>query len=505
MKKTNNLMDENRYRISPYQYANLNRLQDDNYLTKPIKVQDVINAIRGFKHKAPGKSQINKLLLENTIETMIERFKNILNWSMSMGYYPRYFKNGVLCLINKPGKDPHKPENYRPITLLEVTGKIYEKILNDRLKKFLEDGNHLHQHQYGFRKNRGTEIALATIYETIALSQKEKYHCNIVCRDVSKAFDKVWTLGLQYKILQLMLPDIIEKTLSSFLVNRTVKIKYEGHMGPKFQLKSGVPQGAILTPTLYILYTADLPPSREGTIDVLFADDITQVIISQNPSKRLMAIKTAREIQRINLYERKWKIRTNQQKFKLLSISKSKPEEVTVNNQVIPFSREIQTLGLQIKRTGIRSHIQQRLKMAKGVKIKLKRFQNLRSKTKLHLYKSLILAVLEYPNIPMCIMAKTDKEKIQQFQNGTLRQYTRNQVEDTDLTIQDLHDKYNIETINTRMFRRAKKTWDKLRTLNVELTERSLQQDQNEQRDHYWWRRISPFVNGEQPEPWYMN
>ena len=102
-------------------------------------------------------------------------------------------------------------------------------------------------------------------------------------------------------------------------------------------------------------------------------------------------------------------------------------------------------------------------------------------------------------------MAKTDKEKIQQFQNGTLRQYTRNQVEDTDLTIQDLHDKYNIETINTRMFRRANKTWDKLRTLNVELTERSLQQDQNEQRDHYWWRRISPFVNGEQPEPWYMN
>ena len=237
---------------------------------------------------------------------------------------------------------------------------------------------------------------------------------------------------------------------------------------------------------------------------MIFADDITQIIISQNPSKRLMAIKTAREIQRVNEYEKRWKIKTNQQKFKLLSISKTKPSEVIVNNQLIPFTREVHTLGLMIRRTGIVAHIQQRLHMAKGVKTKLKRFKNLRPKVKVHLYKSLVLSVLEYPNIPMCIKSRKNKENIQQFQNGTLRPYTRSQEDDNSLTIQELHDKYKLEAINVHMHRRANKAWDKLRALNEELVERSMIEDQRQTRDHYWWSRISPYINGVPPEPWYM-
>ena len=500
----NNYLRDNGYRIKPYQYANLNRLDENNFLTKPIKSVDIKQIIKSFKNKAPGESQVNKLLLSNITDKMIDKFKYILNLSLSMGYYPMYFKSGILCLINKPGKDPHRPENYRPITLLEVAGKIFEKIINERIKKHLEDNNCFHKHQYGFRKNRGTEIALATIYETVALSQREKYQCNIVCRDVTKAFDKVWIAGLQYKIMQLILPDIIEKITCNFLVDRKAKIRFEGYMGPQFQLESGVPQGAILSPTLYILYTADLPTSREGTLDVLFADDITQIIICPNPSKRLMAIKTAREIERVNTYERKWKIKTNQQKFKLLSISKHKPSEVIVNNQVIPFAREINTLGLTIKRTGMLWHNKQRLNMAKGTKTKLKRFKNLRSKIKIHLYKSLILSALEYPNVPTCIMAKTEKERIQLFQNGIIRQYTRNNEDDFDLTIEDLHEKYKIEAINVRMYGRAQKTWNKLRSINEELVERTEATDnENDTRDHYWWRRISPYVNSDAPNPWF--
>ena len=337
---------------------------------------------------------------------MHNKFKELLNLSLSMGYYPKFFKNGIMCLIGKPGKDPTKPEHYRPITLLEVSGKIYEKILNERLKKYLEENNILHEHQYGFRKNRGTEIALATIYETIALSQREKWQCNVVCRDVSKAFDRVWTKGLQYKIMQLTLPDIIEKTLTNFLTGRSAKIKTDGIVGPSFPIECGVPQGAILSPTMYILYTADTPRPTDGSLDVMFADDITQVIICQNKSKQLMATKTEKAIERINKYEKIWKIKTNQQKFKLLSISKEKPNDVRVDGTIIPFSREITTLGLTIKRCGINRHIDQRMAIARGTKTKLKRFRKLKSKIKIHLYKALILSAMEYPNIPMCICQK---------------------------------------------------------------------------------------------------
>ena len=81
------------------------------------------------------------------------------------------FKEGILILILKPGKDPTNITSYRLITLLEVPGKILERIINDRLQGFLERNDKLHPCQYGFRKGRGTETAITKAYEIIALNQ----------------------------------------------------------------------------------------------------------------------------------------------------------------------------------------------------------------------------------------------------------------------------------------------------------------------------------------------
>ena len=69
-----------------------------------------------------------------------------------MGYYPDKFKFAVLCMISKPGKDEKDPYNYRPISLLEIPGKIFEQLLKNRLTKFLEDDNKLNPNKYGFSK-----------------------------------------------------------------------------------------------------------------------------------------------------------------------------------------------------------------------------------------------------------------------------------------------------------------------------------------------------------------
>ena len=144
--------------------------------------------------------------------------------------------------------------------------------------------------------------------------------------------------------------------------------------------------------------------------------------------------------------------------------------------------------------------------IARGTKTKLKRFRKLESKIKIHLYKALILSAMEYPNIPMCIMSKTNKERFQQFQNATITQMTRNWNDNPQPTIEEIHDIYNVEPINTRMHRRAKSTWRKLRGLNPELTNRSEQEDGNEEgKDHYWWNRLSPYANSEDPIPWIIS
>ena len=118
-----------------------------------------------------------------------------------MGYYPYVYKNGLLIFTPKQGKDHKIPENYRPITLLEVPGKILERIINDRFMYFCEHTDILSGSQFGFPKRKGTGTAIAIAYEKIAVNQQHKNHCNVVRRDVAKAFDRVWIEGLQYKII----------------------------------------------------------------------------------------------------------------------------------------------------------------------------------------------------------------------------------------------------------------------------------------------------------------
>ena len=133
------------------------------------------------------------------------------------------------------------------------------------------------------------------------------------------------------------MPNIIQKILCSYISNRTAQMHIRNFKGDKINLESGVPQGGILSPTLYILYTRDTPPTAgENNNDVIFADDVTQVIQNLCDDRRALTDMTALEIERINNYEEKWKIQTSINKFSLLSISKSRPEPVIVNNRQIP-------------------------------------------------------------------------------------------------------------------------------------------------------------------------
>lgn len=112
-------------------------------------------------------------------------------------------------------KSPLNPLNYRPISLLEVPGKLYERLILARLNTFLSEHKIIKERQHGFRPSKGTHTAITTTYETIAnalaKNKTKKKQIYVVLRDVTKAFDNVWHNGLKYKLLQLRLPAILEK------------------------------------------------------------------------------------------------------------------------------------------------------------------------------------------------------------------------------------------------------------------------------------------------------
>ncbi|ROT69813.1 Histone H2B [Penaeus vannamei] len=145
----------------------------------------------------PGASNINKLIMQHLPPIMLARLRHIFNAALATGYFPSRFKRATLVLIPKPGKPPHEVTSFRPISLLEVPGKMLERLITHRLKTHLENNNTHNTRQHGFRPHRGTGSAIALAYEEIALSLANKHQTNIILRDVTKAFDKVWHDGLK--------------------------------------------------------------------------------------------------------------------------------------------------------------------------------------------------------------------------------------------------------------------------------------------------------------------
>ena len=496
-------LQRHQHLLTPTPIINLNTLDNNDPLTAHITPGDLTNIIKYTKNKAPGPSTINKPILQHLPPNMIHRLCTIFNASLACGHFPSIFKSATTVLIPKPNLSIHEVTSYRPISLLELPGKLLERVLNTRLTTHLENNNLHNNRQYGFRRQRGTDTATTLAYEEIALSLANKQQTNIVLRDVSKAFDKIWHDGLKYKLMHLNIPANIKQILCDYLTNRHTNIKLKNYLGPPIPLRSGVPQGSIISPTFYIYYTSDLPLPSPFSNYISYADDITQLITHPSKSKHIMKLATQTAITNINTYETQWKIRTNINKFHIIPAARRNPPLITINNTDIPYTYTGTMLGVHMNTHGTSIHARERARRAKSALARLKRFSSCTTQTKLQLYKTLIRPILEYPPIPLVTNSLHQQINIQRVQNRALR-WVDNTTYPYTHTIQQLHHKYNIEPMNTRIHTRAKNIWDKLHENNDELYTHIHEIHTNTHRHHGWWPRSLPICLRETPPPLYI-
>ena len=154
-------------------------------------------------------------------------------------------------MLLKPDKLPSLTTSYKPISLISSIMKLFERVIEQKLRFHLEHIGFINKHQSGFRKVKSTDDHLFRPSQSIMESFNRGEHVVPAFLDVEKAFDNVWHNGLRFRIFQLDLPTKMTRWLSDFLVGRLIQVNVKNFLSNQINSKTGVPQGSVLSPIAF--------------------------------------------------------------------------------------------------------------------------------------------------------------------------------------------------------------------------------------------------------------
>ena len=272
-----------------------NNTIDDNSFSSPI---DLMSSFRGkFQFTFKGVSQVtvrdeimslknskskdffglSVILIKRNIDNIISPLTKLINRCLDEGVFPNCLKIAkVIPLFKKGNRD--EPCNYRPISLLPVFSKVVEGIMNSQIYEYFEINNIFNDKQYGFRKKRNTSDAIVNFIKNTLRCFEDGSHCLSLFLDLTKAFDCVDHSILLDKLREYGFDDVSLSLVESYLKNRYQMVFWNGQWSRKMLIRSGVPQGSILGPLLFIVFVNDFPDFINMADSILFADDSTVTV-----------------------------------------------------------------------------------------------------------------------------------------------------------------------------------------------------------------------------------
>ena len=378
-------------------------IEDINFST-----EDIIDAINEIDpYSATSDQDILAKVIKECKENICVPIDIIWKRSFHSETIPPACKTQFISPIFKKGYRTY-PENYRPISLTSHFIKIFERVIRQRMVKFLEENSILSSTQHGFRKGRSCLTQLLAHYDRIMQNLNSGQETDVIYLDYAKAFDKVDHNTLLKKLHRYGIRGKLHNWIKEFLINRTQTVVIDGHHSVYENVKSGVPQGSVLGPILFILYINDLNAHVKYSTIGSFADDT-------RASKAISTIKDTQELQsdlnsivewsqhnNMKLHEKKFEFLCYRIKqFNLLEelpFSSEYTSYNTPNGHTLQPKPIVKDLGVFLSEDytwtyHINTIAKDARKMAAWV---LGVFRNRSTKVMLQLYKSMVRSRLEY-------------------------------------------------------------------------------------------------------------
>ena len=362
--------------------------------------QGIVKILRELKPgKSAGPDNIPTWVLKEFALLIAPVLQVIYTQSYQTGILPNDWLTANIVPVYKKG-DKSTPANYRPISLTSVCCKTMEHIICHSILDHLNTYNIINPIQHGFRPGLSCQTQLILLVDEILRAMDQRYQVDLIMLDFSKAFDTVAHKKLLRKLEHYGIESHTHLWIQTWLTNRTQKVVVEGEMSEKLKVLSGVPQGTVLGPLMFLLYVNDISTGIRSSIR-LFADDcVLYRVIETTEDHNILQ----QDLNTLVEWSNQWQMTLNPDKCVIINCTRSlSPSSVaySINNTVLKSVEQHKYLGVLLHNSmSWSNHIQEVInKASKTLNFVKRTLYQCEPSVKATAYTTLVRPILEYASV----------------------------------------------------------------------------------------------------------